>query len=70
MAAAQAAHIFDFIESLPEGFDTRVARRLGLSLGAADLTDWEAMLAFVKQHRLRPAISAVFPNFTVVRPGD
>jgi zinc-binding alcohol dehydrogenase/oxidoreductase len=23
--------------------------------------DWEAMLAFVKQHRLRPAISATFP---------
>ena len=31
---------------------------LGSTMGSP--ADWEAMLAFVKQHRLRPAISAVF----------
>ena len=32
---------------------------LGSTMGSP--ADWEAMLAFVKQHRLRPAISAAFP---------
>jgi zinc-binding alcohol dehydrogenase/oxidoreductase len=32
---------------------------LGSTMGSP--ADWEAMLAFVKQHRLRPAISATFP---------
>jgi zinc-binding alcohol dehydrogenase/oxidoreductase len=32
---------------------------LGSTMGSP--ADWEAMLAFVRQHHLRPAISAVFP---------
>jgi zinc-binding alcohol dehydrogenase/oxidoreductase len=32
---------------------------LGSTMGSP--ADWEAMLTFVKQHRLRPAISATFP---------
>lgn len=32
---------------------------LGSTMGSP--ADWEGMLAFVKQHRLQPAISAVFP---------